>query len=222
MNNRNEEMVLVSSWDWQTRVLHWVNALLVVTLVLLIVGLDSMASLGVEKAVRRPVKELHAYIGQIFIVTLTLRILWGFIGNRYARFSDMMPFTREKFMALGQNIKWVLSGFRGDVPRTVGHDSLASLLYLALFIVLISQAVTGLLLSGAEFKIFPGVLFSGGLGEQGAEALEEGHELGLLFMYFYIAVHLLGLVIHELKERTGLFSSMIHGKKYFPKSDVRE
>jgi len=218
----SEEMVLVSSWDWQTRVLHWVNALLVINLALLTLGVEGMEALGVEKAVRRPVKELHAYIGHIFIVTLMLRVLWGFIGNRHARFSDMMPFTGERFAALGRNIKWVFSGFRGEGPRTVGHDPLASLFYLALFIVLISQAVTGLLLSGAEFKIFPGVLFSGGLGEQGAEALEEVHELGLLFMYFYIAVHLLGLVIHELKERTGLFSSMIHGKKYFPKSDVRE
>jgi len=222
MNNRNEEMVLVSSWDWQTRALHWVNALLVITLVLLIVGLDGMASLGVEKAVRRPVKELHAYIGHIFIVTLALRIIWGFVGNRYARFSDMIPFTREKFMALGQDIKWVFSGFRGESARVAGHDPLASLLYLALFIVLISQAITGLLLSGAEFKMFPGVLLSGGLEKEAAEALEEVHEFGLFFLYFYMAAHISGLVLHEVKQRTGLFSSMIHGKKYFPKSDVRE
>ncbi len=217
-----EEVVLVPSWDWQTRVLHWVNALLVITLVLLIVGLDSMASLGVEKAVRRPVKELHAYVGHLFIFTLALRIIWGFIGNKYARFSDMIPSTREKIMNLGQDIKWVLSGFRGASPRSIGHDPLASLIYLALFVVLIIQAITGFLLSGAEFKIYPAVSFSGGIGEEGVEALEELHELGLYFIYFYIAVHILGLVIHEVKHRTGLFSSMIHGRKCMPKKEERE
>lgn len=217
-DRNNEELVFVGSWDWQTRVLHWVNALLVIALVLLILGAEGMEALGVDKTLRRPVKELHAYIGYFFIVTLSLRIVWGFIGNRYARFSDMLPFTREKAAALWQSVRWVLGGMRGEGPRAAGHDPLASLLYLALFIVLISQAITGLLLSGAEFEIFPGTLFSGTLGEEAAEVLEKVHEFGLFFFYFYIAAHLLGLVIHEVKQRTGLFSSMIHGRKCFPKS----
>ncbi|MBI5888114.1 MAG: cytochrome b/b6 domain-containing protein [Deltaproteobacteria bacterium] len=201
--------------------MHWINAMLVITMVLLILGKEGMEIIGVEKSLRVPVKRLHAYIGHIFIITFMLRIIWGFMGNAYARWSDMIPYKKENWAAIRTNIKWYLSGFKGRPAHIIGHDPLASLFYIALFIVLIGQALTGLLLSGLEFKTFPGVLITGGLGEASAKGLKHAiggvHEFGMLFILFFLAAHLTGLAVHELKEKTGLFSSMIHGKKYFPK-----
>lgn len=34
-----------------------------------------------------------------------------------------------------------------------------------------------------------------------------------------LSIHLFGLAVSEVKEKTGLLSSMIHGKKYLPKND---
>lgn len=221
--NGGNERVMTDVWDWQTRVLHWVNALLVIALALLILGVEGMEKIGIEKALRRPVKELHSYLGHVFAVTLFLRIIWGFAGNRYARWPDMLPFGKEGRKAIGRNIRWYLSGFRGGAARVAGHDPLASLFYIALFIVLISQAVTGILLSGADFHTFPGTIFTGGMSEAAVEklehSLEEVHEFGLPFILFFLAAHITGLVVHEVKEKTGLLSSMVHGKKYFKKED---
>lgn len=217
----DRERVIVDVWDWPTRVLHWVNMLLIVSLMLLMFGKEGMEIIGVEKALRRPVNYLHSYIGHVLLVTFSLRILWGFIGNKYARWSDILPLKKEQRQAIGHNIKWYLTGFRGRAAKATGHDPLASLFYIALFIVLASQAVTGMLLSGVELKTFPGTLFTGGLGEEAAEALEHGleeiHEFGMLFMIFFIIAHVGGLVVHEIREKTGLLSSMIHGKKYMRK-----
>ncbi|MEK7773654.1 MAG: cytochrome b/b6 domain-containing protein [Deltaproteobacteria bacterium] len=221
MEHGEDVRVVVDSWDWETRLLHWINMLLIVTLILLIIGKEGMEVIGIDKTLRAPVKKLHAYIGHVFAITFFLRVIWGFAGNRYARWSDIIPYRRERWRAIGGNIRWYLSGFRTTPVNSAGHDPLASIFYIALFLVLASQVITGMLLSGLELKTFPGVLFVGGMGEAGREALEgalEGaHEFGFLFIIFFICAHIAGLAAHEIKEKTGLFSSMIHGKKYFRK-----
>ncbi|MBI5599565.1 MAG: hypothetical protein HY890_07480 [Deltaproteobacteria bacterium] len=67
---------------------------------------------------------------------------------------------------------------------------------------LAGQAVSGLVLTAGE---------EGGL----TEAFEEIHEFGLWFIIFHIAARLTGLVLHEIGERRGLLSSMVHGRKYY-------
>jgi len=212
---------VVDAWDWETRLLHWVNMLLIVTLVLLVIGKEGMEIIGIDKTLRAPVKKLHAYIGHVFAITFFLRVIWGFVGSKYAKWSDIIPCRREQWQAIGKTIRWYLSGFRATPVKSVGHDPLAAIFYAALFLVLASQVITGMLLSGMEFKTFPGVLFVGGLSAASRKALDgalgEAHEFGFWFIIFFICAHIAGLVAHEIKEKTGLFSSMIHGKKYFHK-----
>lgn len=221
-----ERRRLTDSWDPGVRILHWFNAILVIVLGLIMLSLEGMKGLGLEdKAVKEGIEQLHAYIGYFLAAGVSLRVLWGFIGNKYARWSDILPLKKEQWQGIGKDIRWYLGGFRGAPVRTPGHDPLASLFYIAAFAVLFSQAATGLLLAGLEFDMFPGSLFTSGLSEHGKEALEEAaeevHEAGLLFFILFLAAHLGGLVVHELKEKTGLFSSMIHGKKYLHEDEDR-
>ncbi|MEK7880881.1 MAG: cytochrome b/b6 domain-containing protein [Deltaproteobacteria bacterium] len=253
-----ENISEVCVWDWQTRALHWINALLVISLMILAIGFEWMEELGATKAMRKPVKEIHAYIGYVFVVTFLLRIIWGFIGNSYARWSDTLPLSGKKWKEAFSNLRWVLGGLKGTPPVEVGHNPLASIAYAALFIVLVSQATTGLALSGKEFGMFPGTMIvakenkvaeaapvvvpengkeenkedgregiASGVKKEGEkeedvmmEVAEELHEFGLWFMLFFIAAHLAGLVLHEIGERRGLFSSMINGRKYYGKDEL--
>lgn len=222
--NSNQEFISADAWDWQIRVLHWANAILIITLALLALSVDGMKWLGVEKPIRRPVKEIHAYIGYVFIFTLTLRIFWGFIGNQYARWSDIIPYTKEKWRDIVGNIKWYFSGFKTQPPVAIGHNHLASLFYIPLFLVLISQALTGLALAGMEFGLAPLSSYFSSYDHDAKKViediLEEAHEFGLWFIIFFFSAHMIGLIVHEMGEKTGLFSSMIHGKKYFPKEKI--
>lgn len=220
----DRERVLVDSWDWPTRVLHWVNALLVIALIIFILGLEWAADLGVSKPVRRPIKEWHAWLGHVLLITLSLRLIWGFVGNKYARFSDIVPLKTSQWQGIVHNIKWYLSGFKGRAAKAIGHDPLAAVFYTILLVVLIVQVITGVLISGVELNTFPGTLFLGGMSEAEMEefghALEEVHELGYFYILFFIAAHLVGLVVHEVREKTGLLTSMINGKKCLPREDL--
>lgn len=217
----NQEFTIVSVWDWQTRVLHWTNAMLVISLALLALGFEMFEELGMSEDY---LKEIHAYIGYVFIFTLTLRILWGFIGNEYARWLDIIPYKKERWTAIWGNIKWYLSGFKIKPPTSIGHNPLASLFYAALFLVLISQVLTGIVLSGLEFGLAPLGSFFSGYDHDAKEAVEdifkEVHEFGFWFIILFFIAHMTGLIVHTIFEKAGLFSSMIHGKKYFPKGDL--
>lgn len=166
-------------------------------------------------------KKNHTYFGYFLVVTYTLRLIWGVAGNKYARFSDMISFKREHWSAIAGNIKWYLSGFKGHPPVAIGHNPLASLFYLPLFVVLGTQVVSGIILAGLEYDIFPGTIIRGWYGLEGVDswgmAMEKTHVLGLYFILFFFFAHIVGLVVHEIGERCGLFSSMIHGRKYFEK-----
>jgi Ni,Fe-hydrogenase I cytochrome b subunit len=216
MNGTCEQRVLVKVWDWPTRVLHWVNAKLILALIFLFFfSYAAEDLLGVDDVLIEPVNKLHAVMGHILIITFALRILWGFLGNRYARWADLLP----KKEGLLKDIRWYLSGFRGLSANARGHDPLASIFYIILFAALFVMAGSGLVLSGAEFEFSSGAWLYNLLG--GTEAVEEmaegAHEAGFLYIAFFIIAHMVGLVAHELKERSCLLSSMIHGSKSLPR-----
>ena len=220
------DYVQVYVWDWQTRLLHWINASLVLTLIVLALGAEWLEGLGVAEEAIESVELLHAYLGHVLIVTFALRIIWGFAGNEYARWSDIIPYRIRNWKEMWGNIRWILGGFRGVPPVSFGHNPFASLFYCALFLVLISQAISGLVLSGEEFGMFPGSLLAGGAvageGEESelAGAFEELHEFGHWFIIFFVFAHIFGLLIHELGERRGLLSSMVHGRKFYRKDEL--
>lgn len=222
--DEGRERVIVDSWDGLTRILHWSIALLTIALALSMFAKDGLGALDAPREVRRPFNTIHGYIGYIFVAFFSLRIIWGFAGNKYARWSDIIPVTGEQRRRIGENIRWYFSGFKSKLSQVVGHSPLASIFYMALFVVLAMMAITGILLTGVELDMFPGTLFTSGLSEEAAEGVEgfckEVHEFGNWFLVFFFFVHLGGIVSREIKTKAGLLSSMVHGKKYMMKGDL--
>lgn len=227
--------IVARVWDWQLRILHWLNAILIIALLLL----GSAMEWAEESPFEGGVKGLHITLGYLFIVTLSLRILWGFAGNEFARWQDLIPATRDRWKKIWENLKWYLTGLRGKPPLSIGHNPLASLFYILLFLILISQVTTGLILSkgkgliSAKWGYTSSMAYADedeewgekewyGEGEEGNEWAEEVHEFGYYFILFFLLAHLTGLVAHEIREGSGLFSSMIHGKKYIPVNIEKE
>lgn len=223
--------VAVEVWDAPTRILHWLNALTVMTLVVFALtmeeGLDLLAlSDEAEEPLKDALKLMHSYAGYFLAVTYTARVIWGFVGNKHARFIDMVPYKKEDWVAIAANIRWYLSGLRGHAPVSIGHNPLASLFYLPLFVVLGLQVVTGVILAGLEYSVFPGTVIQSIYGIEGVDtwgdAAEEVHEFGMYFILFYFCCHMGGLIVHELGEKSSMVSAMIHGRKYFPRGSVKE
>ncbi len=215
-----DKTVEVSVWDLQTRVLHWAMAALIFTLIILAVGHEAVEWFGADEEIEEWLMKIHAYVGHLLIAVFIMRVIWGFIGNEYARWSDLNPFTARRLKEIRENISWYLGGCRTTPPRHVGHNPLASLFYIALFVVLALQGLSGLVLAGKEFGMVSGRmligLFGPGLVEVLGEVAEETHEFGMLFILFFITAHTVGLVLHEMKDRGTILYSIFTGKKYFP------
>jgi len=219
----SKERVMVDAWDSPTRILHWVNALLIVLLALEMLAKDGMGALGVERDPRRAMNVIHGYTGFAFIFFFSLRMIWAFVGNQYAKWGDLIPLSSERRRQVGADIKWYLSGLRGATARVVGHGALASILYLMLFLVLGLMIVTGFLLTGLIFDWAPASYLVGGMSEESEDALRgflfDVHEFGNWFLIFFFFIHIASIVINEIKRKTGFLSSMVHGKKYMTKED---
>ena len=216
-SKENKETKEIKVIDWQTRVLHWTNAILITSLILLILGYEGLEALGVAKEDRKILETLHAYAGHIFAVTFILRVIWGFVGNKYARFTDMIPNTKAKIKGIKDNIKWYAGGCKDKPPVSIGHNPLASLFYLALFVVLGLQIITGLALSGIEMDMMPGKYFAGFFSHNTLESIEqfaeEIHEFGLIFISLFIVAHMVGHVSHYVHDKGASLKAMITGNK---------
>lgn len=224
------DYVTVAVWDVPTRLLHWLNALTIITLAVFGLSMEWVSELAFDDEIKDDLKHIlmriHTCAGYFLALTYTCRVIWGFAGNRHARFSDMISFRVEQWAAIAANIKWYLGGFKGHPPVSVGHNPLASLFYLPLFVVLGVMVLTGVTLAGLEYEVFPGTLIKSIWGASGVEAFGDAaeaiHEVGFYFILFFFCSHMAGLVMHEIGERSGLLSAMIHGRKYFPRGSVKE
>ncbi len=148
--------------------------------------------------------QLHTYLGYALVLGIVARFVWGLVGPRYARFSDMWhP------VAWWQAVRHV--DFRAK-PR-FGHHALASAAYLLVYLLLIIMAVTGLGLAAVEQSAGP---FNASLGDMAwlEEVFEEPHEIIYYLLMGFVVLHVAALIWHEYKDKTPLAQSMVTGYQY--------
>lgn len=137
-----------------------------------------------------PLFSYHMLAGLGIVFLLVLRLVWGFIGTAYARFSSFKMNPLE-----------LLSYFKDAViSRTknyIGHNPASSYAAVIMFGCVIGLATSGILMStGGE-----------------SDFLEELHELLANIFLITVFVHVAGIAFHHLKHRDSLWSSMLDGKK---------
>jgi len=225
-------------WDKTVRIFHWVNVLCVLGLIAVGTVILNAKALGVPSDGKILLKTVHVYIGYIFALNLIWRIVWGGIGSRYARWTAILPIGAEYRAQLSVFISSTKSG------RTVGflgHNPIGRLMVALLLLLLSVQAITGLVLAGTDVYMPP---FGNTIKEWVAvdqttvdsvkpyskEGIDEAaykemrdfrkpfittHYYVFYILLVAIILHLLGVVVTELKERNGLVSAMFSGKKVF-------
>jgi len=164
-------------WDVPTRVFHWL-------LVMSFAG----AYLTAESERYR---DIHVVLGYTLLALICFRLLWGFVGTRYARFKSFWYWPGEIFA-------YVISLIRVKPKHYVGHNPAGSV---AVFALLISSAVVGV--SGV-------VLFQ----DMGGDALEELHEVVASGMLVLVGIHVLGVIVSSVLHRENLIRAMITGFKH--------
>jgi cytochrome b len=196
----------VKVWDPLVRIFHW-------SLVLAF----TVAYLSGEEA--DDALDLHVWAGYAVLGLILLRIVWGLIGTRHARFSD---FVYRPSAVLG----YVRDLIAHRARRYLGHNPLGGVMTIALLLSLLATTVSGLALYAAEENAGPlaGLVAGAGRhkhatghdgeeGDEGAELLEEVHEFFSQFTLFLVFLHIGGVVVSSLAHKENLPRAMITGRK---------
>jgi cytochrome b len=133
---------------------------------------------------------LHMYVGLTFTGILALRLLYGFFGPRDLRFSAWVPYTRERFAYVKEDLR-TLAHFK--LPEPVTHSGLNAAVQSLGLVLFTWQGLCGTVMSMA---IVPGERATGWL-----HTLKEVHQWGGYWIPAYLALHVGAAVLHALTGR---------------------
>ncbi len=187
-------------YDPVLRLIHAWNGLAILFL-MTTVWLSELFEKGVGE---KTLWQFHIYLGYGLILGLAARLAWGVVGPAHARFSDMWHPAAWWQAVVSRNLQ--------AVPR-LGHNALASGVYLLVYLLLIAMAVTGLGLAAVEHSMGPFNIWFGDMAWL-KEAFEEPHEIIYNFLIGFVLVHLAALIWHEWKDGTPLAQAMVSGYQY--------
>lgn len=230
------ELKVYAVWDAPTRWFHWINVLCVVALAGVGVVILNAGALGVTNAGKVTLKTVHTWIGYAFVLNLVWRLVWAFMGNRFARWREVLPGGHGYLNALRS---YVAAFLAGHPQHYLGHNPLARLSVAVLLILLLLQAVTGLVLAStdlfyppfghwvAQWVAAPGVdpaalvPYSPDLYDKTAwdsmRALRKPFAVVHLYSFYVLAVvvvlHVVAVVMTEIREGGSIVSAMFTGRK---------
>ena len=149
---------------------------------------------------------VHIWAGYTIAGLLVFRVLWGFVGPRYARFSDFV-------YRPGIVLAYVRDVLTLRARRTLGHNPAGGAMIVALLLGLTATVVTGLALYGADKGLGPLAAMLAESSDAAIDTIKEAHEVATNFTLLLVAGHLLGVVWETVLHRENLVRAMITGRK---------
>jgi len=166
----------VRVWDIVVRLFHWT----VVTGCLLNLFILDDGGLA------------HEVVGYTVAAALAVRVVWGFVGTRHARFADFVP-TPKRLRS------YVLALIKGREPRTLGHNPAGAVMMLALMVLLAGVSITGWMMGLDAFW--------------GEEWLEDFHSILANSIMVLALLHAAAALFESWRHSENLVWSMVTGRK---------
>ncbi|MFK5893379.1 MAG: cytochrome b/b6 domain-containing protein [Pseudomonadota bacterium] len=185
-----DDSKLIKVWDPLVRFFHW-------SLVLLFF----IAFITEDDFLR-----IHSFAGYIILSLVCFRILWGFIGSRYARFSNFIYSLKN----IKQFVKEILL-FKAK--RYIGHNPAGGAMIILLMSSLLICTITGMAVYGVEQQAGPMASWFTQHTRFLANVFEEIHEFFANFIMFLIVIHVFGVIFESVIHKENLVKSMITGWK---------
>ena len=176
-------------WDLPTRLFHWLLAAAVTGLV-------------VTGQVGGSWMDWHFRLGYSVLALLLFRLVWGFVGGHWSRFTHFLysPTTIWRY----------LRG-HGAPEHGVGHNPLGFLSVLGLLGFTLLQVATGLF-SDDEIAT-SGPLSKFATGEWVSRASDYHTDIGKFILLALVFLHLAAIVFYRVKKKQNLVAPMVWGDK---------
>ena len=165
---------------------------------------------------------IHFTAAYIFFFNMILRIYWAFVGNQFSSWKAFLPFSKK----MRKNIWHVLrvdillqTDKTHDVRNiSVGHNAVAAISYVALFVIALVQVFTGFGLYSDNSGWWLPDLFAWVVPLLGGDFMVRTihHAATWLFILFTL-IHVYLVFYHDFIEGRGVLSSMSGGWKFIEK-----
>lgn len=179
----------VRVWDLPTRVFHWL-------LVAAVTGLVITGNVGGQAMV------WHSRLGYAVLALLLFRLVWGFVGGHWSRFSS--------FLYAPSSVVAYLRG-RAHPDHLIGHSPLGAGAVFAMLLVLLAQVGTGLV-SDDEIS-FTGPLNRFVSTSKGLAATWYHKQIGQWLVIGLVVLHIAAILYYLLRKRENLVRPMLAGDK---------
>ncbi|TCO73718.1 cytochrome b/b6 domain-containing protein [Chromatocurvus halotolerans] len=193
-------------WDPIVRVGHWVLA----------IGF-LVAWLSAEEW-----DLVHVWSGYAIAAAIAIRLVWGIVGPRRARFTDFVRSPRTV-------IAYLKALPRGKAPRYLGHNPAGGAMTIALLLALSVTAGSGMVLYAIEENAGPLAAYINPVEDRSTassmtrekhddesaseERWEDIHEVAATSTLWLVGLHILGVLASSLAHRENLPRAMITGRK---------
>ncbi|MDR3371904.1 cytochrome b/b6 domain-containing protein [Rhodoferax sp.] len=166
-------------WDSFVRVFHW----------------SLVICIGTAWLSSNDAATLHTVVGYIAGGLVIGRVIWGFVGSKYARFSQ---FVRSPRIVI-RYMKSIVS--RREV-RYLGHNPAGGAMIIALILAVFATCISGWMLTTDAFW---GVLW-----------VQEVHGFAARGILLMVLFHVIGVLVASVRHRENLALAMFSGHKRRP------
>jgi cytochrome b len=193
----SKQMIEVKVWDPFVRVFHWSLA----TAVLIAWATDEPLW-------------LHNWLGYAAAILVMLRVIWGFVGTKHARFVSFVRGPRLVFDYLARLIRF-------SSPRYLGHSPAGGAMIVALLIMIAATTGTGIAVFAADRGEGPLAQVIAKVerpprvpGQRRPPLLiKDVHEVLANITLMLFVLHVLGVSAASIAHRENLVWAMITGRK---------
>lgn len=166
-------------WDPLVRVFHW----------------SLVAGFAANALFTDPESDLHEWVGFTIVGLVAVRLIWGLVGTRHARFADFPP----NAMAAMAQLREMVTGRRHAHP---GHSPLGALMIYNLLLTMLALGLTGWMMTTLTFF--------------GVAWVEEAHEALVLWAELSVLAHIAAVIFESRRLGVNLPKSMVTGYKTLP------
>lgn len=169
-------------YDVPTRAFHWIFAVLFVIAFIIGKTVDDESI----------VFTYHMLLGLTLGFTILMRLLWGVVGSKHAKWSSFSLNLKD----LIDYLKGVIFSDAKSVKKYYGHNPASSWAAVIMIACGLGLTITGLLMISGQ-----------------KEAFEDIHELFSTIFVLVAIAHVVGVIVHSVKHKEMIGLSMISGKK---------